>query len=88
MEIHDQVCGSVAHPAGFTIQELELDNISGQILDQYFLEPDFVEFITSARVMKTRIVEQPRSLLVLSPNARLQSLQLHMSFDLASIPNT
>ena len=85
-ELHDQICQSVVHPHGFTIQELDLDNISGIPMSEYFLDPAFVEIMSEVSLQKTRIEPMPGELFTLTPGARLRRLCVHSSFDLRSIP--
>ena len=43
--MHDHICGSIAHPGGYILQEIDLDNISGAPMSEFFLDPAYVEII-------------------------------------------
>ena len=72
---------------GYTIQDLETDNLSGIYMSEFFLDPLHVELLEKVSIMNSRSEGGPGYIFTLSPNANLTKLALHRNFDLRTMPD-
>ena len=81
----DKIGQALLAQNGYTIQDLDTDNLTGIYMREYFLDPLHVELLGKVSIMNSRS-EGCQYIFALSPNANLTRLALHRNFDLRAMP--